>query len=43
MSLMMYKYQLDGGDIKLMCSLLFEQGQRLDSAGVFGEAHCLCA
>ncbi len=36
MSLMMYKYQLDGGDIKLMCSLLFEQGQRLDSAGVFG-------
>ena len=36
MSLMMYKYQLDGGDIKIMCSLLFEQGQRLDSAGVFG-------
>lgn len=36
MSLMMYKYQLDGGDIKLMCSLLFEQGQRLYSAGVFG-------
>ena len=36
MSLMMYKYQFNGGDIKLMCSLLFEQGQRLDSAGVFG-------
>ena len=43
MSLMMYKYQLDGGDIKLMCSLLFEQGQRLDSAGCVRRAHCLCA
>lgn len=36
MSLIMYKYQLGGGDIKVISGLLFEQGQRLDSAGTLG-------
>ena len=35
-SLIVYDYDMQGADIKLLTNLLFEQGQELNSAGVFG-------
>jgi len=35
-SLFVYEYDMRGADIRLLCGLLFEQGQSLNSGGVFG-------
>ena len=35
-SLFVYEYDMRGADIRLLCGLLFEQGQLLNSGGVFG-------
>ena len=35
-SLFVYEYDMHGADIRLLCGLLFEQGQLLNSGGVLG-------
>ena len=35
-SIFVYEYDMHGADIRLLCGLLFEQGQLLNSGGVFG-------
>lgn len=35
-SLFVFEYDMRGADIRLLCGLLFEQGQLLNSGGVFG-------
>ncbi len=36
LSLFVFQYEMQGADIRALCGLLFEQGQILNSGGVFG-------